>query len=113
MLKWSVQLLFKIAFIPLYTVKPGVCEESFGVQVAEMAGFPPKLIEMARWRLASLEGKRHAFHDPEVAAALSTLTARLRELPSEEERSKLISQVADDPQVPVAIRDIIHRIVEH
>jgi len=32
----------------LYRVTPGVCNSSFGMQIAEIAGLPVKVIERAR-----------------------------------------------------------------
>jgi DNA mismatch repair protein MutS len=39
----------------LYKVVPGFVDESYGVEVARLAGLPPEVIERARVVLAQLE----------------------------------------------------------
>ncbi|KAI9175636.1 MSH2 protein [Blastocladiella emersonii ATCC 22665] len=51
----------------LYKVAPGASDRSFGIHVAELAGFPPSVLALARRKLAELEG--HSGTKKRAAAA--------------------------------------------
>jgi DNA mismatch repair ATPase MutS len=39
----------------LYQILPGACDQSFGIQVAQSANFPPQVVAAAKEKLAQLE----------------------------------------------------------
>jgi DNA mismatch repair protein MSH2 len=41
----------------LYHIREGACDQSFGIQVAESAHFPAQVVQLAKRKLAELEGR--------------------------------------------------------
>src|SRR5690606_27073908 len=75
----------------LHTVKPGPANQSYGLQVAALAGVPPKVISAAKKYLRELERRSAEAHTPRPQQELAL------ELPSE--------QPEEHPAVQ-ALRDI-------
>jgi DNA mismatch repair protein MutS len=75
----------------LHTVKPGPANQSYGLQVAALAGVPPKVISAAKKYLQELERRSAATHAPRPQQEL------LLELPRE---------VPEEPAIIQALRDI-------
>jgi DNA mismatch repair protein MSH2 len=70
----------------LYKVEPGVCDQSFGIHVAELVRFPEKVVNMAKRKADELEdfGAKHEQIDVEASEA------------DREKGSKLLKEVLDE-----------------
>eukprot|EP00178_Gracilaria_changii_P019029 TRINITY_DN55450_c0_g1_i1.p1 TRINITY_DN55450_c0_g1~~TRINITY_DN55450_c0_g1_i1.p1 ORF type:complete len:929 (+),score=147.72 TRINITY_DN55450_c0_g1_i1:167-2953(+) len=78
----------------LYEVQPGACDQSFGVNVAEMAHFPATVVEAAKRKAAELEG----VNTPSKRVKLAKVTDEEREC-----GQKMINDfLAEVKELPVA-----------
>ena len=65
----------------LYQLQPGVCDKSFGIDVAKIAHFPAPVIAEARRRISRLEGARgEAVARAEVREGEQLISAALEQL---------------------------------
>ncbi|KAI0566132.1 DNA mismatch repair protein Msh2 [Gracilaria domingensis] len=76
----------------LYEVQPGACDQSFGVNVAEMAHFPSAVVDAAKRKAAELEG----FNAPSKRVKLAKVAEEDRER-GQKLISNFLAEVKDLP----------------
>lgn len=91
----------------LHTVKEGPANQSYGLQVAALAGVPPKVITAARKYLHELERRSAATHAPRPQQEL------MLELPREEEEHaavKALKEIDPDSMTPREALDALYKL---
>lgn len=89
----------------LYTVKPGPANQSYGIQVAQLAGVPKPVIQRARAKLNELEkNSAHTHHNPLNPPINS------QKLPVNPDIMSLLEQVDPDQLTPKEALEIIYRL---
>lgn len=84
----------------LYRVKPGVCDQSFGIQVAELAHFPQRVIDNAKEKAAELEDYQSIAASDGSMEGLDEPAAKRKRLAKEKGESiieKFVSKVKGLP----------------
>ncbi|KAJ2901814.1 uncharacterized protein MKZ38_001352 [Zalerion maritima] len=79
----------------LYKVEKGVCDQSFGIHVAELVRFPDKVVRMARWKANELEDFTSAHQDKDGDEVMKDAASNRQEYTKEEieEGSRLLKSV--------------------
>lgn len=100
----------------LYKVKPGVCDQSFGIHVAELAHFPTTVIDFARKKATELEdfqGSTAALGEGVLDSENGTSPAKRRRLlkqDGEEIIKDFLSQVAKLPVETMTDEQTAHEV---
>jgi len=89
----------------LHTVKEGAANQSYGLQVAALAGVPKTVIKSARKKLASLEEKKNNNH--QVPDQFDIFSA-----PLNNETADFIEQLTPDELSPKEALEALYRLKE-
>jgi len=92
----------------LHTVKPGPANQSYGLQVAALAGVPPKVIGAARKYLHELERKSAAAHAPRPQQEL--LLEFSNDEPEDHEAVRALQGIDPDSLTPKAALDALYEL---
>ena len=83
--------------IMMYQMNPGVCDQSFGIHVAKMVGFPSDVLQAAESKAAELEWLDFLPEEDEIIHEfLQKMELLSSEIGDEEERFKLGKKMYDD-----------------
>ncbi len=94
----------------LHSVEPGPANQSYGLQVAQLAGIPSSVIDRARKKLSQLEQD-----DRQSSAASSAVESRQAELfmPQIQHRAvNLLEEINADDLTPKQALDMLYRLKE-
>lgn len=95
----------KIIF--LHTVQPGPANQSYGIQVAQLAGVPLKVIAQAKQKLQELENQAHDLPGQLRQPLQADLFSSSRQ---EHPAMKLLSEIDPDKLTPREALDVIYQL---
>jgi DNA mismatch repair protein MutS len=90
----------------LHAVRPGPANQSYGLQVAALAGVPRPVIRRAKTYLASLETHQHSGH-PQSQLPLSTPVE-----PQAGELADALDEIDPDTMTPKQALDALYKLKE-
>ncbi|WP_078120864.1 DNA mismatch repair protein MutS [Thiosocius teredinicola] len=96
----------------LHTVRDGPANQSYGLQVAALAGVPRKVIELARKRLRELENaaQRHAQAESNQLSLFQQPAAEADDAPSDDALRRRLAELDPDQLTPREALDALYEL---
>merc|ERR1719350_1104241 len=97
----------------LYQLQPGVCDQSFGIDVAKIANFPRDVIENAKKRIAKLEGVNLIQKENYTGEQRQKIVVEGGDIISDYlEKIKSLEKISDEQEMVKKFKDIISDYLE-
>lgn len=102
--QWQDTIIF------LYKIMPGGCDDSYGIQVARLAGLPERLLERARQILSHLEANQIV--SPAIGKGKGATTAYQISLfsPEESKLRNFLSKIDPETLTPIDSLSILYQL---
>ena len=94
----------------LHHIKPGAASQSFGIQVASLAGVPDTIIQLAKNKLSSLENKKLNSSPAGLAKVKTQANAADKQQQKNNEISKQLKQKNLDEMTPRQALDFLYQL---
>ncbi len=102
--QWQDSIVF------LYKIKPGGCDDSYGIQVARLAGLPERLLDRAKEILVRLETNRSP--DGEAAVKKGAGAFQISLFSPEESRIReSLNKIEPDKLTPIEALNILNEMI--
>jgi DNA mismatch repair protein MutS len=101
--QWQDTIIF------LYKIMPGGCDDSYGIQVARLAGLPPRLLERAREILSQLESGSTPGRTGEVTKQSTAFQISLFS-PEESRLRDYLSTIDPETLTPIESLNILNKL---